>query len=156
MPDLQPSKAGGASAILSVAGPLLTAPQLYDLLRLRVDIFVVEQNCPYHELDGRDLVDTTTHLWMADSEGVIAAVRVLADPVGARIGRVVTRVDRRGEGLAAELIRAALDQFEAIVTVLDAQSHLRAFYERFGYAVTGPEFVEDGIPHLPMTRPAGR
>ncbi len=155
MPDLQPVPSGRTSELLSVVGPRLTATQLYDLLRLRVDIFVVEQNCPYHELDGRDLLDTTTHLWMADAEGVTAAVRVLADPVGARIGRVVTRVDRRGEGLAAELIRAALDQFEGVDTVLDAQSHLRDFYERFGYTVTGPEFVEDGIPHLPMARPSG-
>ena len=155
MPVPQPSPSGRTPEILSVAGPHLTTTQLYELLRLRVDIFVVEQNCPYHELDGRDLLDTTTHLWMRDADGVAAAIRVLADPAGARIGRVVTRADRRGEGLAAELLEHALGRFGSAVTVLDAQSHLRAFYQRFGYEVSGPEFVEDGIPHLPMTRPAG-
>jgi ElaA protein len=155
VPDLQPPPSGRPPEILSAVGSLLAATQLYDLLRLRVDIFVVEQNCPYHELDGRDLLDTTTHLWTSDANGVAAALRVLADPAGARIGRVATRADRRGEGLAATLLLHALARFGSAVTVLDAQSHLRAFYQRFGYEVSGPEFVEDGIPHLPMTRPAG-
>ncbi|MDA3040140.1 MAG: GNAT family N-acetyltransferase [Actinomycetota bacterium] len=154
MPDRQPPPRGPLE-ILSSVGPALTAARLYSLLRLRVDIFVVEQNCPYHELDGRDLLDTTTHFWTSDGDGVASAVRVLADPAGARIGRVVTRVDRRGEGLAPELLHRALAQFGSGVTVLDARSHLRAFYERFGYELDGPEFVEDVIPHLPMTRPAG-
>lgn len=136
-----------------VAGSDLSAAQLHDLLRLRVDVFVVEQDCPYHELDGRDLLADTEHVWLTDGNGVAAAVRILADPAGRRIGRVVTRPDRRGEGLAAGLIRRVLERHGHQPTVLDAQSHLHDFYASLGYVVTGPEFVEDGIPHLPMGRP---
>lgn len=137
-----------------VVGPDLTAEQLHDLLRLRVDVFVVEQVCPYHEIDGRDLEPETEHWWFETDGGIGASVRVLSDPAGRRIGRVVTRINRRGEGLAGRLIRSVLARHGHLTTVLDAQSHLRTFYESLGYQVTGPEFIEDGIPHLPMTRPA--
>ncbi|MEZ5226052.1 MAG: GNAT family N-acetyltransferase [Acidimicrobiales bacterium] len=137
---------------LAVAGPDLGARQLHDLLKLRVDIFVVEQECPYHEIDGRDLLDSTEHVWLADELGPRAALRVLADPEGRRIGRVVTRADQRGQGLAAQLMEWTHHHIGSVVTVLDGQSHLRAFYERLGYEVSGPEFIEDGIPHLPMRR----
>ncbi len=135
-----------------VNGRDLTAAELHDLLKLRVDVFVVEQDCPYHEIDGRDLAGCTEHLWVSDDDGIAASVRILSDPRGRRIGRVVTRSDRRGEGLAAQLIAAALDRYDQVTTVLDAQSHLQNFYQQFGYQVDGPEFVEDGIPHVPMTR----
>ncbi len=135
-----------------VAGPDLTARQLHDLLRLRIDVFIVEQECTYHELDGRDLLASTEHLWAEDADGVFVALRILADPDGRRIGRVVTRNDRRGVGLARQLLEWAHDQTGSASTVLDAQSHLRGFYERFGYEVVGPEFDDEGIPHLPMRR----
>lgn len=64
----------------------------------------------------------------------------------------MTRPDQRGRGLAGQLMEWAHRHLGSVVTVLDAQSHLREFYERLGYVVTGPEFVEDGIPHLPMRR----
>lgn len=137
------------------AGDRLDAATLYELLRLRCAVFVVEQACPYQELDGRDLAADTEHAWCRDAGGVTAGVRVLTDPDGRRrIGRVVTRPDARGRGLARLLLRHALDRVGPVETVLDAQSHLRRFYEDLGYEVSGPEFVEDGIPHLPMRRPA--
>lgn len=139
-----------------VAGPDLTAAQLHDLLKLRVDVFVVEQECVYPELDGRDMEPSTEHLWLADADGVTVALRLLADPAGRRIGRVVTREDKRGFGLAGRLLDDAIAHVGAITTVLDAQSHLEAFYRAHGYEVTGAEFIEDGIPHLPMTRTATR
>lgn len=139
-----------------VAGPDdLDARTLHDLLRLRVDVFVVEQACPYPEIDGRDLEPGTRHLWLADDDAPVACLRVLEEADGsARIGRVVTAATHRGAGLAARLMAAALDEVGERPCVLDAQSHLAGFYARAGFEVSGPEFVEDGIPHLPMRRGA--
>ena len=138
-------------------GPELTAAELYDLLRLRVDVFVVEQNCPYSELDGRDLLPTTWHLWApgADGDGVAGCLRVLAEPDGAaRVGRVVTAPSARGTGLGARLMEAALDHIGDAESVLDAQTYAQPFYARFGYEPEGDEFDEDGIPHITMRRTA--
>jgi ElaA protein len=135
------------------AGPELGATELYELLRLRTSVFVVEQHCPYQELDGRDLDEGTVHLWVADGHGVAATVRILDELHGVRrIGRVVTRADRRGEGWSSHLVSVAIETTGDSTIVLDAQSHLRAFYERLGFAVVGPAYLEDGIPHLPMER----
>ena len=127
---------------------------LHDLLRLRCDVFVVEQDCPYPDIDGRDAEATTVHFWVADGDDVIACLRRLADPGGVvRLGRIATRADRRGEGLAAALITAALEGVTG-PAALDAQSPMVDWYGRFGFERSGPEFVEDGIPHVPMRRPA--
>ena len=130
----------------------LDAVTLYGLLRLRVDVFVVEQACAYPELDGRDLEPTTRHFWTADAAGPTAYLRLLEDGSSARIGRVCTRVDARGAGLAALLMRSALDLCAGLDVVLDAQSHLAGWYAGFGFEADGPEFVEDGIAHTPMRR----
>lgn len=137
-------------------GDALSASQLHEILRLRVDVFVVEQACAYPEIDGLDLRRDTEHSWLNDSDGLAAYVRVLgigdsAEPV--RIGRVVTRLDRRGESLSRKLIDAALERLGPVETRLEAQSHLAGWYERIGYRIDGPEYVEDGIPHVPMVRP---
>jgi ElaA protein len=129
---------------------------LYALLRLRVDVFVVEQVCAYPELDGRDTEPGTRHLWAAVGQRPLAYLRLLAEPDGTgRIGRVCVDRGHRGEGLAARVMAEALRLAGDTTLVLDAQSHLRGWYERQGFAVTGPEFVEDGIPHLPMRRSVG-
>jgi ElaA protein len=130
----------------------LDASTLYAILRLRVDVFVVEQACAYPELDDRDLEASTVHLWTSDDAGPTAYLRVLADGDRWRIGRVCTRADARGTGLAADLMRAALNRLAGRPVVLDAQAHLAGWYGRFGFQPNGPEFVEDGIPHLPMRR----
>lgn len=124
---------------------------LHDLLRLRQDVFVVEQQCVYADVDGRDLEPGTVQVWATDDDGtVVATLRVLADPGGAaRIGRVATAQPARGRGLAADLVRAALALGDGLV-VLDAQSHLEGWYARFGFERVGEEFLDDGIPHVPM------
>ena len=128
---------------------------LHDLVKLRVDVFVVEQRCAYPELDGRDLETGTEHVWTADASGPTAYVRVLAEPDGTlRIGRVCTRRDARGSGLSGALIADVLARHPGRRTVLSAQSHLAGWYARFGYTASGPDVVEDGIPHTPMARPA--
>ena len=130
----------------------LDAVTLHDILRLRQDVFVVEQECAYADVDGRDLEPTTVQVWATDDEraGVLATLRVLTEPDGCvRIGRVATAVPARGRGLAADLVAAALELGRGPV-VLDAQSHLEQWYARFGFVRDGEEFLDDGIPHVPM------
>lgn len=124
---------------------------LYRLLQLRVDVFVVEQACAYPELDGRDLERDAVHWWAQEGEDVLAALRVLVEPDGSRrIGRVVSAPGARSRGLAADLMRQALASIGTGTVVLHAQSHLEGWYARFGFAASGPGFMEDGIPHIPM------
>lgn len=127
----------------------------YDVWRLRQDVFVVEQECPYPDLDGRDVEPGTRHVVGVLDGAVAGYLRVLDDGDHARIGRVVLARAARGRGLADLLMRAALEQVGDRPSVLDAQAPLERWYAGFGYAVCGPEFLEDGIPHLPMRRPAG-
>ncbi|GAA2187784.1 GNAT family N-acetyltransferase [Micromonospora lupini] len=134
----------------------LDAHTFHDLLKLRIDVFVVEQHCPYPELDGRDVEPGTRHLWLTDGGAPLAYLRILADPDGvARIGRVVVAPAARGGGQAGRLMTAALDLVGDRPCVLEAQSHLVGFYARHGFTASGPEYVEDGIPHTPMRRTAG-
>ena len=146
--------------ISSVA--LIDPLRLYDLLRLRVDVFVVEQECAYPELDGRDVETDAVMLWAEEDDTVLATVRLLVDHAddgdgsadALRIGRVATAAAARGRGLAADLMRLALDRAEGRLVRLDAQAHLEGWYARFGFVVDGPGFLEDGIPHVPMSRTA--
>jgi len=124
---------------------------LYALLRLRVDVFVVEQACAYPELDGRDVEPSTLHCWIEDDGGPVAALRVLREPDGAaRIGRVVTAPRARHRGLAATLLLHALTVTAPAPVVLGGQRYLEDWYRSFGFEVDGPEYIEDGIPHVPM------
>lgn len=129
----------------------LTAGQLYALLALRVRVFVVEQECAFQELDGLDPV--AEHVWSTASDGTVDAyLRVLDEGGGAtRIGRVVTAPEHRGTGAGASLMRHVLAGIEGPV-VLGAQVRVAGFYERLGFGVDGPEYDEDGIPHVPMRR----
>jgi ElaA protein len=130
---------------------------LYALLRLRVDVFVVEQHCPYPELDGRDTEAGTRHLWTTEDGVPVGYLRMLAEPDGGvRIGRVCVAASGRARGVAGRLMAAALDRLDGRPCVLDAQAHLVDFYGAFGFAPTGPEYVEDGIPHVPMARAENR
>lgn len=143
------------SGLHHALGPALTAEQLHAILELRVAVFVVEQACAYQEIDGQDLASDTRHVWLEDNDGVAAYIRVLGESGDCRIGRVVTRPSRRGEQLAAQLIRWTLDRLGDIETRLEAQSHLLGYYRTFGYEPDGPEYIEDDIPHTPMVRPGG-
>lgn len=137
------------------SGPDLSAQELHNLLRLRVDVFVVEQACAYPELDGRDLLDTTVHGWITESGEIVAAIRLLFDEEPPRIGRVVTRSDQRGQRLAQRLLQAAHERCGPTGSFLEAQSYLAEWYTEQGWTVSGGEFIEDGIPHMPMRRSAG-
>ncbi|GIE84295.1 ElaA protein [Actinoplanes regularis] len=131
----------------------LTTTTLYEILRLRSDVFVVEQQCVYPDLDGRDTEPGTRHVWFARDREIRAYLRILDDHGVERIGRVVTAKSARGTGLAGRLLEHALEIIGNRPNVLDAQSYLTKFYTRYGFKPTGPEFIEDGIPHTPMRRP---
>ena len=128
----------------------LDARTAYGVWRLRQDVFVVEQNCPYPDLDGRDLEEGTRHVLLRDGDELVGYARVLDDGDVWRIGRVVLAGRARGRGLADPLLETALQVCPDRPVVMDAQSPLRAWYERFGFEVSGEEFLDDGVPHLPM------
>ena len=132
---------------------------LYQLLKLRVDVFVVEQRCAYPELDGRDVEPGARQLWLSRGDTVVACLRLLDEPGGgaeatARIGRVAVATAERGQGHAGRLVEAALRLAAGRPCVLDAQAHLTGLYARYGFVVVGPEYLEDGIWHVPMRRAA--
>jgi ElaA protein len=136
---------------------------LYAMLRMRVDVFVVEQKCPYPELDGKDL--DALHLRLLVGEELIASARLRlphdapdAPDAPARIGRVVVspahRGKRLGEKLMAEAIAECERRFPGHPIALSAQSHLQGFYASFGFLPVSGEYLEDDIPHVDMQRPA--
>ncbi|WHO71330.1 GNAT family N-acetyltransferase [Rhizobium sp. BT03] len=139
----------------------LLARELYDLLKMRVDVFVVEQNCAYPELDGKDI--DALHLRLMESGELLASARILKphepqEP--SKIGRVVVspahRGKRLGDTLMSEAITACERLYPANPIALSAQAHLRRFYEAFGFAVASEEYLEDGIPHIDMVRQSAR
>jgi len=133
----------------------LDAVTLYRILRLRVDVFVVEQRCPYPELDGRDLDPEAEWLWASEDDRVLGTLRMLREPDGVvRIGRVATDRAARARGIAGQLMEFALQRVGEAEIVLDSQSPLEGWYQRFGLVRCGEEYVEDGIPHVPMRRTA--
>ena len=134
-------------------GPELSAAELHGILRLRVDVFVVEQRCPYAEVDGRDLEPATLHLWTGTRTAPSAYLRLLTEPGGSRrIGRVCTGRPARGRGLARRLVAAAITEIGDDACVLSAQAHLTGLYGGFGFTADGPGYDWDGVPHVPMRR----
>jgi ElaA protein len=136
--------------IVTVAFEDLSTRDAYDAWRLRQDVFVVEQACPYPDIDGRDDEPGTRHVLLREGGPLLGYARVLDDTDAWRIGRVVLAKEGRGRGLADHLVRAALAVATQRDVVLDAQSPLARWHATFGFEVDGPEFLEDGIPHTPM------
>ena len=130
----------------------LTTDELYELLRVRTAVFVVEQDCPYQEVDGED--KEALHVWLADEEGTMYAyLRAFPREDGSiQMGRVLTM--DRGTGLGKELldagIPAVLSHFDTDYIFIEAQVYATGFYEPYGFVICGEEFLEDGIPHIPM------
>jgi ElaA protein len=132
----------------------ITAAELYAVLRLRVDVFVVEQDCPYPDLDGQDLLEDTLQVWAHDDGELLGCIRVLrAGSDQPAIGRVATAATARGRGVAGALIAHGITLCRPDATIhLHAQAHLEQWYARFGFERAGEDYDEDGIPHVPMTR----
>jgi ElaA protein len=136
--------------IVAVAFQHLAPREAYDVWKLRQDVFVVEQECAYPDLDGRDHEPGTRHVLLREEGDLLGYARVLDDDRVWRIGRVLLAPAARGRGLADPLMGTALAVATDRDVVLDAQSPLARWYETFGFEVVGEEFLEDGIPHLPM------
>lgn len=132
----------------------LTTAELYELLRIRSDVFVVEQNCVYQDMDYDD--QAAVHLWLTEEDRVVALCRVC--PAGTHmeevsIGRVITTV--RGKGYGKQIMLAAMDAareyFGATRIELEAQEYAKGFYEQAGFRQSSGTFILDGIPHIKMT-----
>ena len=128
--------------------------ELYEILKLRVDVFVVEQNCPYPELDDKD--KSAWHVYIREEGKITAYLRVLDPGVSfdtAAIGRVISTRRRCGLGttLLREGIRVARERMNTPAIKIEAQTYARTFYELQGFRQTSEEFLEDGIPHIEMT-----
>lgn len=131
----------------------LTVRELYAVLKLRSDVFVVEQECVYPDLDNKDL--SAYHVWLEDGGEIVAYLRVLDAGVSfeeASIGRVISVRRREGFGtrIVAEGIRVAKEKFGADAIRIEAQTYARGLYEKLGFVQTTEEFLEDGIPHIGM------
>lgn len=136
----------------------LTPYELYDIMALRQEVFVVEQNCPYLDADGKDL--HSWHLMGRDAYGkLICYTRLLPEGLSydgyVSIGRVVSSPAARGTGAGKILIRRSIDMCRHLFgnqpIKIGAQTYLLKFYTRFGFQSTGEEYLEDGIPHTKMT-----
>ncbi len=136
----------------------LTALELYRILQLRAMVFVVEQNCPYQDLDGKDL--ESYHQWIWDGEQVIAVTRIvppgISYPDYVSIGRVVSHPTFRRTGVGRIIMKESILRCEELFPgrsiKISAQSYLIPFYASFGFNSVGEEYLEDFIPHQAMIR----
>lgn len=131
----------------------LSPDELYELLKLRVNVFVVEQSCAYPELDDKD--QTADHLWLSEKSKIISYMRIYYPSKQlAAIGRVVTHMEHRGQGLSREMMKEALyflkKQNDITRIYLQAQEHLVPFYTSFGFHTASDVYLEDEIPHVDM------
>lgn len=137
----------------------LPVESLYEILNLRNEVFVVEQNCVYLDTDKKDIF--ATHVLLKNSEGnLIGYSRILPKGISynsyVSIGRVVTSKEARGTGagllLMEESVKICEIMYPTIDIKIEAQSYLIKFYERFGFKSTGEDYILDGIPHREMIR----
>lgn len=137
----------------------LTTHQLYAILALRIDVFIVEQNCPFHDTDGKDFV--AHHCLGYDDEGDLVAYTRLFDinlsfEGFTSIGRVATSRKVRGQGIGQKLMAYSIAQCEQLYgqqpIKIGAQKYLLKFYKSFDFQSTGEDYLEDGIPHTIMIR----
>ena len=134
----------------------LTLSEFHNFIQLRLDIFVVEQDCPYLDLDGKD--EIAYHLFAKTDQGQTVAYTRLFAPGDyydeAAIGRVVVHKDFRKDGLGFELMSRSIKQIESLFKTkmirIGAQQYLKKFYKSLGFKSTGHDYMEDGIPHTYM------
>ena len=141
----------------------LSTQTLYDILKLRSDVFVVEQNCIFPDMDDLDTLPKTRHLFALQDNNVVAYARLLAEGVSysgySSIGRVVVaplnRKDKIGHTLMAHAIEETLNIWPSHPIKIGAQSHLERFYQSHGFITVSESYMEDGIEHYHMTRETG-
>lgn len=153
MPDSSPQRRTWAE---------LSIDEFFDIAALRTEVFFLEQRIDEPELDARDREPATEHWWIADDRGPVTYLRVVVDDTpqaGNRdartlIGRVVTRADRRGEGLARRLLAHVVERHGHEPLALHAQVYAQSLYAGVGFEAYGDEYLEAGIPHIGMYRAA--
>ncbi|GAA0431430.1 GNAT family N-acetyltransferase [Lentibacillus halophilus] len=133
----------------------LSNDELYAILKLRMDIFVMEQNCMYSELDNYD--QTSFHYFLKDGHEIVANVRILPAETKfpeASIGRVVVNPKYRGNGYGQQIMRKSIDYMTTVLAEpcikIQGQKHLERFYTELGFRRTSESYLEDGIPHIDM------
>jgi ElaA protein len=134
----------------------LTNEELYKILQLRNEVFIVEQNCPYQDCDNKDL--KSFHLTAWEKSSIVAYSRILPPGISysnaASIGRVVTSPSARGQRLGKELMSRSLENlyrlFGHVPVTIGAQLYLKKFYESFSFLQQGNIYIEDGIQHITM------
>lgn len=134
----------------------LSLEEFHDIIALRIQIFIIEQNCPYQEVDGKDKL--AHHLFFKNEMNeIIAVTRILPQGIfydEVAIGRVVVHEDYRGSGLGNQLMSGSMnfvrDKYGEVPVRLSAQKHLENYYGNHGFKSTGKEYLEDGIPHVEM------
>ncbi|WP_216827708.1 GNAT family N-acetyltransferase [Alkalihalobacterium elongatum] len=133
----------------------LTNLEVYNILKQRTNVFVVEQNCPYEEVDGYDL--SSHHLFKEVAGDVVAYLRILPSQLKYKecsIGRVIVKKEYRGTGLAKEMLKQAIDFIENNLNEgeikIQAQQYLEQFYGSFGFKTISEVYLEDEIPHIDM------
>lgn len=135
----------------------ITTSELYEIIKARVDVFVVEQDCPYPDLDGYD--QQAVHIWAEQDQNVLAYCRIFNKEIKypeTSIGRVLTTEKARGKSLGKQLIQYAVEtienRFHTSEVRISAQDYLLRFYSGFGFEDTGKKYLEDNIPHTEMFR----
>ncbi|AZB00691.1 GNAT family N-acetyltransferase [Chryseobacterium joostei] len=134
-----------------------TVPELYSILKARIDVFVIEQNCPYPDLDNYD--QKAVHIWAEENGEVLAYCRIFNKGIKydeTSIGRVLTTEKARGKSLGKQLIQYAVEtienRFRTSEIRISAQDYLLRFYTGFGFEDTGNKYLEDDIPHTEMIK----
>ena len=135
----------------------LTTQELYNILQLRSEVFVVEQNCIYQDIDGKD--QKAVHIFIKENQDVLAYSRVFNEGEyfeNPSIGRVVVKKEKRGTELGKKIMMEGAKYIKETFTnkkiEISAQKYLKDFYSELGYEFTGNEYLEDGIPHLRMIK----
>lgn len=133
----------------------LSKDELYGILKKRIDIFVVEQDCPYEEIDNRD--KQSYHIFLKRDENILAYLRILEPGISfedASIGRVLVDKDERGKGFAHDMMDKAIDfiinNLRYNIIRISAQEYLINFYENLGFKKVSNIYLEDNIPHIEM------
>lgn len=131
----------------------LTTGELMAIYRLRQQVFIIEQNCPYPDIDDSDLI--ARHVFNSDHSKIVAYARIVTDEFGDfHIGRVVVAATQRHQGLGQALMKTAIglcqDRDSQRPIIISAQSYLSAFYQALGFEATGDYYLEDNIPHMRM------
>ncbi|MDR0922098.1 MAG: GNAT family N-acetyltransferase [Lactobacillales bacterium] len=132
----------------------LTTKEFYEIAKLRVSVFVVEQNCPYQEIDEED--ETALHLWLEEENEIVGYARIMDNKETASFGRVLVNPKYRGQGLGRTLVDEVLSEiaqrYPNKTILIGGQAYLKEFYESFGFQTISDIYLEDDIPHYQMER----